>query len=251
MRKPSELFAKGVGCAAQRTTPPPPGFDPSKPLENAVIERVANLYVSGMNMAAAYAAATGSTAKQSNKKTSASRIFRRADVRARCAWLAGEAERAERERRNDPKKADEIGTLANHPKTVSQPQGYNSQPIDGEELTADLIKKVLVKALKSKEIDASVISAADKGIKLLKLDAPDVPPPDPAAICEVLFSAADGRASLDEVLARVAQCYQTRIKRENDPPTAQPVANPYVCDEKGNPDCETTQGVDGEQDRTT
>ncbi len=177
-------------------------YDGSTPHPDPRQEEMAQMVVAGWVPWRAYKAAYKVDIKQNSCYERVSVIRKGTDYSKREGWLTANKPKPHEVALNVAKSDTPKHQVA--PKMVDLPRSK-------QELTPDLIRNVLIRAIDSGTMDSVTMQAVNHAIKLLRLDAPSDARPDPGAIAAWFASGAGGREELDAICRSLSQLYKVHV----------------------------------------
>jgi len=146
-------------------------FDPSQPLANAKLERMAQLRVEGCNQQEAYRKTRGGQLKRKSAKEQASRLFHRPDVSARVDWLT---------RHREAPPAAAIPPPPARGKEINLPKGPEANLL--------LAQRKAREALQLAETPQDIVKAVAACRELGVIQPEGEQPPDPTLVLQAILS---------------------------------------------------------------
>ena len=181
--------------------------DPAQPLPNPRAERLCQYIASGISKPTAYAKAYPGRRSRKSATEAASRLYRREDIRNRLAFLESQKTNTQGEEQNTQGCGKANARLGNT--RLTKP----AQPVDGQPLNRELVRKMLLAALSSENPNSATVSAIRAAQDFIAQEQPADSKPGPETIADYLANGApDNTDELPRIVAALCKAY--RVTRE-------------------------------------
>lgn len=194
---------------------PQADYTGTEPLPNGRHERFAQLIAAGMKAPTAYQRSFQGRRTRKTATEAASRLYKRDDVRSRYAYLV--AQRPENAGQEQESDKVEQGQSKEKARKARSELTKTAQPVDGQPLNRELVRKMLLAALSSESPNSATVSAIRAAQDFIAKEQPADSQPGPETIADYLANGAPANTSeIPRIVSALCKAYQITRQRFAD-----------------------------------